>query len=680
MIGDSRDELLAEVRRATTQAGPDFTAAIGAAQNELVRTPAESLLVIHGGPGTGKTITALRRVAWLLDDPGTKLSAADVLVVGPSPAYARRSRTLLEGWGHTGVTHRSVAGLLPKAEADRPESLYVTRLKGEARMAGLLGRALEGHPKIIPDGTPATVTVRGRAVTLDPATVQRVITTARASEASSGDRRRLLRAVLVAGSPDPALVLEAADLLAELIWPEFDPAVFLRDLFASRDRLSAAAGEEFTDREINALYRPGSDSGLGSGSHSGLGHGSDSHSGLGHGSSSGLGFGFGFSEADLALLDEATHLAGAAPDRFAHVLVDEAQDLSPMQLRAISRRSANGALTLVGDMAQSTGPWARDDWHEVLAHLPSPMPHVHRELRFGYRVPRQIFDLAAELLPTAAPSVQPPTTVRDGPADPVIAPVADPTDRAAVVVAAAAGHAAEGRSVAIVCPHRCRDDIAALLDREQLDWHADPATDPPITLLAPHETKGLDFEAAIVVEPGLIVDDDPRGHRLLYIALTRATSHLHLVGAPEDLPADFTAVSAPPAQAPPSDGHPPAQAPPSDGHPPAQAPPSDGHPPAQAPPSDGRPPAQAPPSDGRPPAQAVASAGSAPSAQATPEDVAPEPPAPVVSAPPVPLDPAVREQIDMVAHALAETLLANLTPELWPVALDRLIELISPDP
>ncbi|XVU23498.1 UvrD-helicase domain-containing protein [Actinoplanes sp. CA-054009] len=593
------DPLLDEVGRGRTEAGPDFVATIRAAQDELVRAPAESLLVIQGGPGTGKTITALRRIAWLLDDPDTKLSPADVLVAGPSPAYAQESRTLLESWGHTGVCHHSIAGLLPRVATGRAESLYVTRLKGEARMAGLLSRALESREKGIPAGMPATVTVRGRAVTLEPAAVQRVIVTARASEATPGDRRRLLRAVLVADSPDPRLVLEAADLLAELIWPEFSAAVFLSDLFASRDRLAAAAGEEFTDREVNALYRRPGD----------------------------------FGDADLALLDETEHLAGAEPGRFAHVVIDEAQDLSPMQLRALSRRSANGALTVVGDMAQSTGPWARDDWHEVLAHLPSPMPHVHRELRFGYRIPRQIFDLAAELLPTAAPSVQPPTTVREGPADPIISPIVDPTERAAVVVAAAADHASADRSVAIVCPPRCRDDIEALLNQEDLSWGTPPSA-PAITLLSPHEAKGLEFDVAIVVEPGFIVDDDPRGHRLLYIALTRATDHLHLVGAPEDLPADFTSVSAPPALAPPA-------------------------PAASV------------------PAASVPAASSPEPLEAGPAPVS-SPPAPV-SAPPVPLDPAVREQIDMVAHALAETLLANLTPELWPVALDRLIELISPE-
>ncbi|MCY1145368.1 AAA family ATPase [Actinoplanes sp. Pm04-4] len=573
--GTPEDPLLA--------AAGDWSATIGDAQDELIRTAPESVLIIQGGPGTGKTDTALRRVAWLLDEPDLGLSAPEVLVVGPSHAFARRTRTLLEGWGHEGVAHSSIDGLLPKAVTGRPEAPHVTRLKGEARMAGLLGRAIEKH-RAQQGVIPPVLSVRGRVVRLDPATIERVITTAKASEATAGDRRRLLRAALVAGTQDPRLILEAADVLADRLWPEFEAATFLAELFASREKLTEAAEGEFTEREIDALVRaPGEEP--------------------------------PFSEADLPLLDEAEHVSGTEPQTYAHVVVDEAQDLSPMQLRAISRRSSNGSLTVVGDMAQSTGPWARDDWHDVLAHLPSQMPHVHRELHFGYRIPRQIFELAAELLPTAAPSVQPPTTVREGPAEPVIAPV-EPSGRAAVVVAAAADHAADGRSVAVICPARCRDEIEAVLRTQELPWGTAPGDDrgPAITLLSPHEAKGLEFDAAVVVEPGFIVDDDPRGHRLLYTALTRATGHLHLVGAPEDLP------MAPEPESDPASGE------------------------AAEPASVSAPPAPAPP--------------------------------PL----PMPDDPVLRERIDMVAQSLAETLLANLTPELWPVALDRLIELISPDP
>ncbi len=563
------DDLLAEL-------APDLVGSIRAGQDEVVRTPLDRLLIVQGGPGTGKTTTVLRRVAWLIDEG--LLDDAEALVVGPSAAFARYSDDLLTGWGYDRVVHRPVGELLPSVGGAREEAPHVTRLKGEARMAGLLKRAIAEHRHRLPADLPATIDVDGKEVKLDPIALQRVVTTARASEAPAGDRRRILRAVLAAGSEDPRLILEAADRLAEQLWPAFDPRAFLRELFGSRELMHAAARGEFTDREIAALCRPPSD---------------DPAFEV-------------WSEADLPLLDEADHLVDGDPKGFAHVVVDEAQDLSPMQLRAVSRRSATGSMTVVGDIAQSTGPWARDDWHDLVAQLPTAVPHEHRELRYGYRVPRQIFDLAAELLPMAAPSVQAPTTVREGPADPVVI-AAGVADRAAQVVAAAAEHEAVGRSTAVICPARYRDEIEARLTEEEVPWRAaGDDLDGGVALLSPHEAKGLEFEATVVVEPGHILDDDPRGHRLLYIALTRATGYLHLIGAAEDLPMDFAG----------------------------------------------------PPAEEAAPAEPVA---------------APAPPEPEPD-----LDPAVRENIDMVVQSLAETMLANLSPELWPIALRRLEQLINP--
>ena len=576
------DDLLAELGRDRTATGPDLVSTIRAAQDEVVRTSLDRLLIIQGGPGTGKTVTALRRVAWLLDEG--LLDDEETLVVGPSAAFARYTDDILTGWGYDRVVHRSLAEVLPSVGRPRDEAPHVSRLKGEARMAGLLARALEERRGRGPGDLPSSIDVDGRTVTLDPAALQRVIDTARASEATPADRRILLRATLVAGTKDPRLVLEAANRLAEQLWPSLGPAGFLRELYGSRETLTAAAGGEFTDREIASLYRR---------------EGEDA-----------------WSEADLPVLDEAAHLIDGDPKGFGHVVVDEAQDLSPMQLRAIARRSATGSMTVVGDIAQSTGLWARDDWHDLVAQLPSAQPHEHRELRYGYRVPRQIFDLAVELLPMAAPSVQAPTTVRDSLADPVIVP-SDPATRASLVAAAAAGHAEQGRSVAVVCPARCRTEVEAGLNAEGLDWHPAGEDRPGgsgVALLAPHEAKGLEFDAAVVVEPGHILDDDPRGHRLLYIALTRATSHLHLIGAAEDLPVD----SLPPAMA--------------------------------------------------EPAVAVAVAEPAPV-----EIPAPAPP------PEIELDAATHETIDMVVQSMAETLLGNLTPELWPVAMRRLERLINPE-
>src|SRR5581483_9783573 len=125
-----------------------------------------------------------------------------------------------------------------------------------------------------------------------------------------------------------------------------------------------------------------------------------------------------WSAADLPLLDEVEHLINGPPRRYGHIVVDEAQDLSPMQLRGVARRSSTGSLTVVGDLAQSTGAWARDSWEEVTRHLPANLPRTLSSLRYGYRVPRQIYDFAARLLAVAAPGVLPTQVVRDGPAEP----------------------------------------------------------------------------------------------------------------------------------------------------------------------------------------------------------------------------------------------------------------------
>jgi UvrD-like helicase family protein len=472
-------------------------------QRELIRMPADRLLVVQGGPGTGKTRVALHRVAWLI--AAGEVPAGEVLIVGPSPAFTRFSRAAMPSWGADGVDHRAVTRLHPPVDDLREETPYLQKLKGDARMAGLLSRALKERPDPVPTDLPATLTVAGQPLAFDPERLRRVVITAHASQATPGDRRRILRGMLASDGADPGLILPGAEALAERIWPALSPVALLTGLFASPEWLTAAAGFDFTQRELTAMRtEPGAKLG----------------------------------PADLPLLDEADHLLEGEAKRYAHIVLDGAPDFSPMQLRAVSRRASTGSMTVVGDLAQSTGPWARDDWNDVLAHLPQTMPQILRTLTHGYRVPGRIFELAAELLPAAAPSAQAPTSVADGPAEPVVEPVTD-ADRATVVVAAATQHAARGRTVAIICPDRCRDEIETGLRDGDILWDTEPGHS--ITLLGPHEAKGLEFDAVVVVEPGDIVDDDPRGHRLLYIALTRAARHLHLIGAAADLPLEFAA-------------------------------------------------------------------------------------------------------------------------------------------
>ncbi|MFF0313924.1 HelD family protein [Micromonospora sp. NPDC005252] len=506
-------QLLADLARGRTGTMRDIVATIQAAQFALIRAPRDQVLVIEGGPGTGKSAVALHRVSWLLFQHRDDMSAPDVLVVGPHPTFVRYIGQVLPTLGDDGVELRDVGRLGPDVPRGRTEPDAVARIKGEARMAGLLARALDAR---IGAPDPAErLLVGGRFVTLPGVEVAEALAAARAATLPYGGRRGLLRdrlTALVAARTglDPARS-EAVGNLTDRLWPPQTPAGFLRDLLGSTARLRAAAGDEFTPAEVAALHRRGADR-------------------LSRET---------WSAADLPLLDELAHLIDGPGRRYAHVVVDEAQDLSPMQLRAVARRSATGSLTVVGDLAQSTGNWARDSWDEVLTHLPTVHPARITPLRYGYRVPRQAYETAAPLLPVAAPGVTPVEVVRDGPADTGVHRVglAELAGRAVTV---ARGHAEAGRFVGIVCPPRQRRPVEAALAANGMTWSSADRGElgGAVNLISPQEAKGLEFDAVVVVEPVEIVASDERGHRLLYVALTRTTGHLDIVCTGDPVPLD----------------------------------------------------------------------------------------------------------------------------------------------
>ncbi|MFI7216500.1 HelD family protein [Micromonospora maritima] len=513
--------LLAELGRGRTGTMRDIVATIQAAQFALVRAPRDRVLVIEGGPGTGKTAVALHRVSWLLFQHRADMSAPDVLVVGPHPTFVRYIGQILPTLGDDGVELRDVGRLAPDVPRGRVEPDAVARIKGEARMAGLLARALDARIGV-PDPAERLL-VGGRFVTLPGAEVAEALASARAADLPYAGRRRLLRDRLAAlvtarAGIDPGRS-DAVGNLAERLWPQQSPTGLLRDLLGSTARLRAAAGEAFTPAEVTALHRRGADR-------------------LSRET---------WSAADLPLLDELAHLIDGPGRQYAHVVVDEAQDLSPMQLRAVARRSATGSLTVVGDLAQSTGAWARDSWTEVLAHLPTAYPVEIAPLRYGYRVPRQAYATAAALLPVAAPGVTPVEVVRDGPADTGVHRVGL-AELAARAVAVAREHAEAGRFVGIVCPARQRRPVEAALAANGIAWSSADRGElgGSVNLISPQEAKGLEFDAVVVVEPAEIVASDERGHRLLYVALTRTTGHLDIVCTGDPVPLDAPVRARPP--------------------------------------------------------------------------------------------------------------------------------------
>jgi DNA helicase IV len=244
----------------------------------------------------------------------------------------------------------------------------------------------------------------------------------------------------------------------------------------------------------------------------------------------------GWTIDDLALLDEATYLVNGRSRTYGHIVVDEAQDLTPMQFKMVARRAPKGSLTILGDLAQATGAWSYGSWDEILQHLPATTSIRSDELALGYRAPGQVLDLASKLLPVAAPTVQPTQSIRRGIRVPRILKVDG--DRLLVEsLQEAISLAGEDFLVGLVVPSvqlapitklaRGRSDIG-LLERDGMERR--------VTVVAATAVKGLEFDAVVVVEPAAIAGDDARGLRLLYVAMTRPIQHLSIVHA-DPLPA-----------------------------------------------------------------------------------------------------------------------------------------------
>jgi DNA helicase IV len=217
---------------------------------------------------------------------------------------------------------------------------------------------------------------------------------------------------------------------------------------------------------------------------------------------------------------------------YGHIVVDEAQDLSPMQLRMLTRRSLNGSMTVVGDIAQSTGAWAHADWDEVLEQLPERRPPRRTELTIGYRLPGPNMALATKVLALAAPDLRPPSSVRQEGEEPrfVQAPLGG-LAVAAVEQALVERAAVDPGSVAIIVPDSLVAAVGNALDAAGIEFGraARNGFNSQITLVPVNLVKGLELDASVVVEPAAIMEEEVQGARSLYVALTRATKRLVLV-------------------------------------------------------------------------------------------------------------------------------------------------------
>ena len=513
----------------------DIVATIQGEQDEIIRAPLPGVLVVQGGPGTGKTVVALHRAAYLLYTHRFPLEGQGVLVIGPNRLFLGYIEQVLPSLGEAGVELAVLADLVPDVSVRTYDRGLTSRVKGDPRMVRFLARAVRDRERGL--RSDLVVGYGLQRLTLSRERSQRIVADARRRYRRHNGARKYVEgevfAELALSGHGDLVASEVRERLRrdpsvrealEWMWPVLSPAQLLHDLFGGKALLRHAGRDLFDDGEWLSLYRSRSDS---------LDQVAWTHD-------------------DAPLLDEARSLLGPKPKRrrpgeaqlddeirtYGHIVVDEAQDLSPMQLRMLERRSLNGSMTVVGDIAQATGQWAHESWDEILHLLPQKRPARRTELTLGYRLPEPIVKLAARVLRHAAPDIAPPRSVREDGAEPSIRR-APPGGLAAEVVATTLDEraAVDPGQVAVIVPPSVIDEVCDALAAAEIPFGRATRNglEHRVTVVEVGMVKGLEVDAAIVVEPYLMVDEEAQGNRALYVALTRATKRLAVVHE-HDLP------------------------------------------------------------------------------------------------------------------------------------------------
>ncbi|WP_329476478.1 AAA family ATPase [Kribbella sp. NBC_01484] len=516
---DQADAFLrAEIERPRTGPMRDIVATIQPEQDDLVRAALHPSVCVQGAPGTGKTAVGLHRVAYLLYTERERLSRGGVVIVGPNRSFLSYIRKVLPALGEVDVRQIIIEELIsrPAAAVDAAEA---ERVKGDARMAEVLHRALWSYV-----GTPTEgilYSKGSRRYRVHDYEVVDIVSDLRESTRYAPGRnalaQRIAHVVLVrmeqrAESPDDRVQNAVARSkpvkeLIDAVWPRVAPEQVLHRLLSDADFLARVAGDLLTEDERTALLWPKPPRSWKSAK---------------------------WSFADTVLLDELEDLVERRTGSLGHLVLDEAQDLSAMQLRALGRRCRTGSATVLGDLAQATTAWAAGSWDRVLGHL-DKSDAVVAELDRGFRVPAQIIDFAAKLLPQIAPTLGIPSGVRTV-ADALAIVETDEHSFADELVAACKTALAGEGSVALIAADdqisHLRDALAAAgLEPALLGETEDEMDTTRLVCVPATLAKGLEFDAVVVAEPAQIVAAEPRGLHRLYVILTRAVSRLHIIHA-----------------------------------------------------------------------------------------------------------------------------------------------------
>ncbi|MFE9879933.1 HelD family protein [Streptomyces sp. NPDC005784] len=521
--------LLRELRRSRSGRMRDIVETIRRDQMALVTGSPEDVLVIQGGPGTGKSAVGLHRVTWLVNNDHFR--AQDILVVGPHQNFLEYVGRVLPTLGTRNVTAVQLARLW-EGEIRGTDSIAARLVKSDERMAAVLRGRVENEcrpealdtiisaPSHAQDEPAFVVVVGGTSLRVPRSEVLGLLQDAREGPEGYRSRRDRFRTLLVdrllgelvriaprrSGDATVRRDLERnrqVTTLVDRIWPALSPEEALRGLLNSPTRLGECASGILDGGEQAALQRPKAESAAEE----------------------------PWTIDDLVCLEELRFLiAGESPQRYRHIVVDEAQDLTPMQARSLRRRCPTGSMTVLGDLAQATGPHSYTAWDQLGGILSAQGDWRVAELNTSYRVPAEIMEFVAPLARAVAPSLPYPTAVRRA-GDEAVRLVSttpwelldDAATRTARLVGTDDGRSP--RSIAVIVP----DDSDWLEEvRRRVDLVDDMTEEMlrTVSVLPAAQAKGMEFDHVLVLEPTTIADRGPAGLRQLYVALTRSTQTL----------------------------------------------------------------------------------------------------------------------------------------------------------
>ncbi|WP_420311081.1 HelD family protein [Streptomyces sp. YS-B37] len=501
-----------EIERPRVGPMRDIVATIQPEQDEIVRSGLGGTVCVQGGPGTGKTAVGLHRVAYLLYAHRERLARTGTLVIGPNKSFLHYIEQVLPALGELTVRQGTVDDLVAHVEVRGTDEAPAAVIKGDARMAEVLRRAVYSH--VTMPAEPVMV-VRGSrrwrvpAYELEAIVRELLDRDIRYGAAREALPQRIAHAVLVqmersGEAPDDRVQDAVARNTAvkaavKAVWPPVEPAKLVLRLLTDADFLAAHADGVLDEDEQKTILWAKPVRSVKAAK---------------------------WAAADAVLIDEATDLVQRTHS-LGHVVLDEAQDLSPMQYRAVGRRCTTGSATVLGDLAQGTTPWATRSWDAALAHL-GKSEGVIEELTAGFRVPTDVITYASRLLPHIAPGLTPVASVRENPG---FFDLRETAGTAEVVAACEELLRNEGSTGLIAADARIPELAEALTAAGigYIDPGEETTVDTRLTLVPASLAKGLEYDYVVLDEPQAVVDGEPderTGLRRLYVALTRAVSGL----------------------------------------------------------------------------------------------------------------------------------------------------------